>query len=718
MIRAPTIVESLPPSERQKMIETTREFLRSQRNQSAQSSDASQSSRTQRKSVSFDLTDNEYIPIFETTADVHKTSTTDNIGDLFLSQFQHGFDGSTNDGYEVPIKYPHGGRRRIPSQPVKGILRSPSPNSGILLSSDRPLRTSREPSIELSTTTSQVVTKSSDVRISDDEIEHDNPFRAEALKHSYENIYEELRFSDQSSRPVSSESDTNDAMSGYARPHKLKPKIQTPDSNAQHVPNTNIKLKSSGINVEVSDEEKRNAPKPSVSKSDRPKHKPPIPPKPQITKTIKQAKLMKNEAYDVLQNEMNKGDFYEYRHDPDTNQIIKIDQPTEVFVDSDSYSSSSDGKEGKQEQQSSYDEKSTITQPNPIATSQKIYRRVCSTDRPNVSPPPPPINIATLPTTSESSHYRTDSSSTLEILTQTGSKTEIDSIITKKRESRHENSPDYSLVTESTHREILLHENELRNAMQHEQHQVNESPSNRLPSRRAPAPPSSSIDAAAAVIQSSDKKYEIHHLNPPAPVSQIFPETKILPVQYSHLPTPQQPGYFHAHPPTQLNLCCAVSHPTANCVLSQNIIPPPSHYHHFHTFHPMTDTTTVFYPNNSHTYQTDNFFNSHDNIRYAQIHRDVIPLNNDNNNNQNTQSRMSQSFYGDENIQKNIKLDKTNENVVEPLESETSIESSLVLENESKGEHDEQTTIVYETTEIENVTCKTVLTTFGKQTSV
>lgn len=701
MIQAPKSVESLPSSVRQEVIETTREFLRSQRTQSAQPPEQSeQASRTQRKSVSFDLTDNEYIPVFEAPPDAHQTSTAENIGDLFLSQFKHGSD-SANDGYEVPIKYPAGSRRRLPSQPVKGILRSPSPNSGILLSSDRPLRTSREHSFE-----SQV--EASRAHASDDEIEHDNPFRADAMRHSYENIYEELRFSDQSSRPVSSESDTNDAMSGYARPQKLKPKLQAPDSAG-----VESSEKSIAVNPEMSDEERQPpiVSRPTTGRSERPKNKPPIPPKPQISKTIKQAKLVKNDALEVLQSEMNKGDFYEYRHDPETNRIIRIEQPAEVFVE-DSDSSSPDEKESKQ--MPAPVEKTSAAKPiPPPSTSQKVYRRTCSAERPSVSPPPPPVNLATLPVAAESQRYRTESGQISEILAPSaGSRTEIDSITSKLRAAHHENSPEYSLVTESTYREILLHENDLRNAIQ-QQSSDGPGPVSRLPIRRAPAPP-----PAAPHSDPAEPKYELHQLHPPKPVSQIFPETKILPVQYSHLPTPQQPGYFHAHPPTQLNLCCAVSHPSANCVLSPNLIPPP-HYHHFHTFHhPMTDTHSsqpaVFYPNSPVAFRAENYCRPVGVAQYAHS------SNSDGNNQLRSPAMVLHSVYGEEKTRTNNNpnnVDKSNESILKSLESETSMVSSLVLDD-AGGEHDAQATIVFETTEIENVTCKTVLTTFGKQTSV
>lgn len=503
-----------------------------------------------RKSVSFDLSDNEYIPVFEHEEPPKSAPVqTENLAELFLSQFSQESEG---DGYEVPIKYPTNGRSKRPSPPVKSILRSPSPNANIPLSSDRPLRTTHTPTA----THTVIAAIVHATRSSDEEIERENPFRKEFLEHRpYENIYEEIASSDKpkdAGKRYSSDSDSNDlATSRYATPKKIRPKSAYSAVESDTYTEIMPKSSQSNENLLVTNEAEQILPQRPAYKStgsliDRPKNKPPLPPKPIVAApiksaltsppssqespqpTIKHADVLQNEALKIFQSEMQRGDFYEFKHDLNTNKIIKV-KPEVPSMEASSPKESSEMNRTK-----TFSQESPLP-PIPLSTYTKVCKRSVSAERPPESPPPPPINLSTLPTSDKLRKIDSGEAPIAEILPKT-----------LRRGSHHENSPDYNLVTEATHREILLHENDLRNAIQQEQMVVTESTitTSRIPIRRAPAPPSTSTS-------------EQHEQQAPQQQQQqIFPQTQILPVQYSQLPTPQQPGYFHAYAPTPMSVCC------------------------------------------------------------------------------------------------------------------------------------------------------------------
>lgn len=556
----PPLLPPPVPERRRSLEEATQKLIESHRlKQSAEQSQPTTVQQTgsttvNRKSVSFDLSDNEYIPVFGHEEPPKSAPVqTENLADLFLSQFSQESEG---DGYEVPISYSRT-KRQQQQQPVKSILRSPSPNASIPLSSDRPLRTTHLPHAN-QTVTSAIVHAT---RSSDEEIERENPFRKEFLENRpYENIYEEIASSDKpkdASKRHSSDSDSNEqpATSRYATPKKIRPKsaYSTVESDTY----TEIMPKSSQTqsteNLLQASETSQTLPKWPAHKStgsliDRPKHKPPLPPKPvmptpstssltspptsheQSHPTIKHADVLQNEALKIFQSEMQRGNFYEFKHDAKTNKIIKVAPPV-VPPTLPSKDSSETGRP------KAFSQESPLP-PIPAATTYtKVYKRNVSAERPPESPPPPPINLSTLPTSDKLRKIESGDGPIVEILPKT-----------LRRDAHHENSPEYSLVTEATHREILLHENELRNALQQEEVVVTESTTttSRIPLRRAPAPP----QPATPTIEQHEPQQT------PPQQQQIFPQTQILPVQYSQLPSPQQPGYFHAYAPTPMTVVC------------------------------------------------------------------------------------------------------------------------------------------------------------------
>lgn len=560
--------------ETQKLIESHRLKQNTEQNQPSTVVDATVTTPTatlNRKSVSFDLSDNEYIPVFNDDEPPKSEPTQpENLAELFLRQFSQESEG---DGYEVPIKYPVKGRAQRTPKPVKSILRSPSPNASIPLSSDRPLRTTHVPSAN-QTVIAAIVHSS---RSSDEEIERENPFRKE-FQHGppYENIYEEITSSDskptEASKRLSSDSDSNDpASSRYATPKKVRPKsaYDAVESGAY----AEIKPKASHSNENLlqaveADETlpKRPAYKSTGSLIDRPKQKPPLPPKPVVTplppkisptasqeqpsSNVKHADVVQNEALKIFQSEMEHGAFYEFLHDATSNRVTQLKQMATPVS------------ELTPKESNETNRPTTFSQENPLPSTPttphytKVNKRHGSnSERPPTSPPPPPINLATLPSADKLRRIETS---------EVGSVVEI---LTKRRDSHHENSPEYNLVTQATHREILLHENELRNAIQQEQVVVTETATtNRNPIRRAPAPPAASTASTTTLttVAATTSSTPQHTEQQQPQQQQIFPQTQILPVQYSHLPTPQQPDYFHAFPPTPINVCCPPPAPNAS----------------------------------------------------------------------------------------------------------------------------------------------------------
>ncbi|XP_065721751.2 protein lap4 isoform X6 [Drosophila suzukii] len=302
----------------------------------------------------------------------------------------------------------------------------------------------------------------------------------------------------------------------------------------------------------------RSTPNTVISKSTenltgtRPKIPPPVAPKPQL----KKADLVRNVALETFQNtDVGQGDFTVFEHDASTNTIHPVEAKLPVRV-------------------------TTKTKPN----------------RPRESPPPPPVNFATLPTKVPSTPTLRDveESIYMEALPPT-SPSQF-----RPHEFLHENSPDNILVSPQEHREYLLRENELRNQLRapyepappvpitgggysvtnpfldpsfdtdidslplpppptppaHQQHtrHLHEPPQfpQFPPPLTANASTSSSCSSNAATatggatnrLMDSPQRQLLVAGSP----NQIFPTAQILPVQYASLPQPQQPNTLTLKP--------------------------------------------------------------------------------------------------------------------------------------------------------------------------
>ncbi|KRK04403.1 uncharacterized protein Dyak_GE23676, isoform AC [Drosophila yakuba] len=293
----------------------------------------------------------------------------------------------------------------------------------------------------------------------------------------------------------------------------------------------------------------RSTPSTVISKSTenltgtRPKIPPPTAPKPQL----KKANLVRNVALETFQaSDVGQGDFTVFEHDASTNTIHPVEAKVPVRV-------------------------STKTKPS----------------RPRESPPPPPVNFATLPKLPSTPTLReAEESIYMEALPPTPSQL-------RPHEFLHENSPDNILVSPQEHREYLLRENELRNQLrapyepappvpivggggysvtnpfldsfdtdidslplpppptppaQHQHtrhlHEPPQFPQFAPPlTANASTSPSCSSNAASAGgatnrLMDSPQRQLLVAGSP----TQIFPTAQILPVQYASLPQPQQPN--------------------------------------------------------------------------------------------------------------------------------------------------------------------------------
>ncbi|KPU80369.1 uncharacterized protein Dana_GF16442, isoform V [Drosophila ananassae] len=290
----------------------------------------------------------------------------------------------------------------------------------------------------------------------------------------------------------------------------------------------------------------RSTPNTVISKSTenltgtRPKVPPPTPPKPQL----KKANLVRNVALETFQaSDVGQGDFTVFEHDASTNTIHPVEAKLPVRV---------------------------VAKTKP--------------SRPRESPPPPPVNFATLPKMPTTPTLREEESLYMEALPPTPSQL-------RPHDFQHENSPDNILVTPQEHREYLLRENELRNqlrapyepappipiagdgysvtnpfldscdtdidslplpppptppAQQHSRHlheppfpplTANASSSSSFTSSVATAAAAAATAAAATTNRLMDSPQQLLVAGSP---TQIFPTAQILPVQYASLPQPQQ----------------------------------------------------------------------------------------------------------------------------------------------------------------------------------
>ncbi|XP_017846461.1 protein lap4 isoform X9 [Drosophila busckii] len=250
--------------------------------------------------------------------------------------------------------------------------------------------------------------------------------------------------------------------------------------------------------------------------------RPKVPPKPL---QLKKADLVRNVALESFQaSDVGQGDFTVFEHDASTNTI------------------------------------------HPLG-GVRLPVRVLN-PRPRESPPPPPVNYATLPKSPLSRTPEPPESLYMEALPPPAQR--------RPHDFQHENSPDNILVTAEQHRDFLLRENEMRNQLRApadpappvpNSFGVNNPfldccdsdidslplppppPSSTPPQRHSmPPPPSETLNdnhTNASTTSYTPPTYatpEQPLLLGPATPAQIFPTAQILPVQYASLPQPQQPN--------------------------------------------------------------------------------------------------------------------------------------------------------------------------------
>lgn len=433
------------------------------------------SSASHRKSVSFDLTDQEQ-PVQDDK-------------EVFVDEFlkrEKLREISTQHYCRSEVKTDFGNKMLL-EKPIKSILRSASPSSSSQFST---LERQRENVASWVLSSHERL-----VNAHNSEIEQENPFKKTFVSQ------EELR-----------------EMKEIAKHKKSRPSTQYEPMQ------TKIPLK-----------------KP-VSASTGNLAKPPVPPKPILV--VKQADLVKNEALELLHQEQ--GDFVEFEHDPITNTIREIRPKSEFNPD------------GPLPPLPIVPQPSQIPTKSKVSTQLKLQRPPSTIDRPKCSPPPPPTPKTPLFVESE----------IIEILPakyQTLPKMETAKIVHES----HENSKENILVPDNIRRSLLLQENDLRNALIIDSNANVDSDtdtnnnlgdayqghySETASQGSSTGPSTSGVFSPSDFSQRSSSRIPV--LNP----HNVFPATQILPVHYTQLPTPQQPGYCQTVPVnTQIQLCQATS---------------------------------------------------------------------------------------------------------------------------------------------------------------
>lgn len=490
------------------------------------------SNSSHRKSVSFDLGDPEFRTIY--------------IDDPQIVTIKKSISHERllNDNYEIPVE--------TVKHQKKGILRSPSPMSNnstldrppIVPPAPLPVNTARREKI-----------------LPDGEIERENPFRKEFFAEEEEdhspdqNIYEEIDFTRAKFKDSSdSEGYESGRISGPGRESRFlnreRPKSTYDSDNSVMSPIEEHTSNRYYSNEHLLEEPEKRIPiKWPVHKStgdllDRSNIRPPLPPKPPAK--LPDALSYANVSYKDVQS---------------TSQSIElvevIERETPIV------SETTPRPESKKFEFDAYAPLPPLPSLPPPSPRIKTFKRHPSTERPTESPPPPPVNMATLP--SRNKVHRFDADPTIIGIVPT----KFHILPTARHvEFVHENSPENILVTETTHREIMLHENDLRNSIRESQSIAAPSSKLNVPVRQAPPPPP---PAHRQQSTPSTPMTPQHVQSPMFMPSQIFPQSQILPVQFSHLPMPQQTGYFQPFQPPLPPLP-----PTAQPITTTTTI----HHHH------------------------------------------------------------------------------------------------------------------------------------------
>lgn len=460
---------------------------------SDRSSVHSNSSSTYRKSVSFDLGNNEYKPVYE--VDKQAVQSKFSIEDRLNEERENYYSPRTpDDRYNNNFKYgpvlssssgkPHFSNqdptkvyvREGSVERVRGILRSPSPK------------------IETRDQITSIVKSRRDKVACDDteeDTDQENPFRQEVLAHAQNNF----------------------------NAHKLRRPVSMYDNKQHELSYGSDSLAKSNDNLLAEEPQKKipikiplyqstgaiNSNKPYSSHQKRPL----VAPKP----FTKHADLVKNEGVVLMEQERAKGDYVEYMHDRETNQVI------EVFPDN-------------------------IPLPPPPSSLTKIpIRRNMSVERPKESPPPPP------PMKSPVSPI---DMTKVELVP---ARFEMRPVPSRPEFIRKSPEADIVLVTEDIHRQILLEENDIRNARQTERELEEERARNqRLYEENLRM--RSQIQNSKIPIPSATQSTTHYTQPPPLPSSIPPPPPQVVPIHMTQLPIPQQTGYYQFVPsgaPLQFN---------------------------------------------------------------------------------------------------------------------------------------------------------------------
>lgn len=371
---------------------------------------------------------------------------------------------------------------------------------------------SQSPNVYYKTAVASSYSQEKESAVDDDEdveIEKENPFRKEYLSE------EELNLSAANDLPqvVGEKSITSDSD------HSDNQFIEMSGKTLVNVSTDKTIFKSAG----------------SLVTDSKPKVPPPRPPKPHI----KKAEVVKNEGLQKMSQQMVESDFMEFVHDAKTNtiqEVIKHDKK-----DAESFSPDSPLPP-------------LPKVPPPPLNTLHSFKRATSLERPKESPPPPPTPT---PIVVSKSHTEI-----VEILPA-----KYDVFPQKQTPNFvNENFRANVLVTEDEHREILLAENEIRNAIMHEYVDDKNSSCNSEIFTQNPFSPnnpfldhgtssssfsyqsSPSILSPASTLEKSTSSFSTSQYTPvykdiPRVSPILPPQPQVLPVHYGQLPKPQQTSY-------------------------------------------------------------------------------------------------------------------------------------------------------------------------------
>lgn len=317
------------------------------------------------------------------------------------------------------------------------------------------------------------------------ETDHENPFRKEYLSQ------EELNMTDDQSASVTTQS--------YESDLKFVPTGSPTRRSYDSLTNrSRIPIKKSVFTAPILAESPRNTPPPL------PLIPPPLPPKPVKAKPIEVSitdELERSEFIEFVQNE----------------KICKIQDSMEFTPD---------------------DPLPPLPKNPPPALP--TYKRLGSFERPKECPPPPPTQSPKILEASE--EY-----SRVELLPATYE------ILPCKQKPRfvHENSTDNILVPEDVHREILLKENELRKAIFSTEYDIlslNNQDVLLTYLDDSSSIISSSVQSISPIPTLERESSQTTIVLAAQQAETILPPTQVLPVHYTQLPKPQNPGYMQVIP--------------------------------------------------------------------------------------------------------------------------------------------------------------------------